>query len=182
MPYIPEEKKRAAPSGSTPLHRVMGQGAPASKPALPLPSHHCRRGLPQQSRVSLPAGKWSPTLGAALRPLMSCTWLRSFPASIRLVWVGTIHNPSRGDIGLVIILALCFLLVEIMGTLMRRGSEWEGDGIGKAEEEENGYSQTGTHVLPGVLRQSPESFLSITWPHSGHGSVTLAEFSQSGCK
>lgn len=45
-----------------------------------------------------------------------------------------------------------------MGTLMRRGSEWEGDGIGKAEEEENEYSQTGTHVLPGVLRQSPREF------------------------
>lgn len=65
---------------------------------------------------------------------------------------------------------------------MRRDSEWEGDGIGKAEEEEMGYSQTGTHVLQGCYVSPPESFLSIIWPHSGHGSVTPTEFSQSGCK
>lgn len=41
-----------------------------------------------------------------------------------------------GDIGLVIIQDLCFVLVEIMGSLMMQDSELESDGIGKAEEEE----------------------------------------------
>lgn len=44
-----------------------------------------------------------------------------------------------GDTGLVIILDLCFLLVEII----MQDQEWEGDGIGKAEEEEgeNGWTR-----------------------------------------
>jgi len=41
-----------------------------------------------------------------------------------------------GDIGLIIILDLYFLLVEIMGSLVVQASEWEGGRVGKAEEEE----------------------------------------------
>lgn len=60
-----------------------------------------------------------------------------------------------GYIGFVIILDLCFRLAEIMGSLMMQDSDWEGGGIGKAEEEEeNGC----THAPRGAKSVSQGGF------------------------
>lgn len=66
---------------------------------------------------------------------MRCTQLRSFPACLWCESAPSTTTPT-GDTGLVIILGLWFFLGEVMESLAMPDLEWEGDGVGEAEEEE----------------------------------------------
>lgn len=128
MPYIPKKKMRADPARN---HSSLLSDGPKciskqASLALNLP--------PLQILVLAGKSSLSSSWGVQTNS-QSCaeaaSWLRSFPAFMQvllcLVQVSTIYNHSHRDT--VIILDLCFVSVEMMGSLMGWDLEQKGDGI-----------------------------------------------------